>query len=585
MKVSRIIKNYLLWTIAKTKIRDKISGFINFVSIFAQMMVRVQLSELWKKPMIMLLPLFVIYTVSFYIMDSYAISNIDDWRYAFVCEPEGEDYLSVFKDGFTREPITSFTDAVKSQEQDYYKTNGRFITHTLTQYFCGTCSMKQFVIINTLVFAIFVLCVIKLTRPKQLNISSLLIILMGIWLLIPFKGITFMGNISLSINYLWAAAFNLLFIILYQHIFNRQCSLWWLVFILPFAIITGSLQESFSIGICGALCFHALIHYKRLRFFEIAILCAYVIGSLTCILSPANFNRADDIGGFGFHLGGIFGLFASPVMWLFLITLIFLAKRKALLSYFLNDSMMLSAAIITILFVLFVAYNGRHQLMSVNIFMFIFVCKTWFSLCKQRRIFQAAAIMLTIIFLLTWYPILHARKTYYDAYQQLVKRCYESQDGYVNGHDFEYLSAKYFRNLFLNYNYVGTFTFLDWGLHDRDLSLWMTKGKNNTLVTAILPNDKSLIVKDCNKENEIQPNLFRISDGPLLYYVLKSSVFVEPERITSNIQAPSKYIILPDEKKEYHPSDVFEFNHHYYYLIINPWRDFKVLSVISESGE
>ena len=278
-------------------------------------------------------------------------------------------------------------------------------------------------------------------------------------------------------------------------------------------------------------------------------------------------------------------MLASPVMWLFIITLIVLAKRKALISSYLKDSIMLSAAIITILFVLFVAYNGRHQLMSVNIFMFIFVFKTWFSLCKQRRIIQSAAIVLTIIFLVTWYPILHARKTYYETYQQLVKRCYESKDGFVNGHDFEYLSSKYFRNLFLNYNYVGTFTFLDWGLHDRDLSLWLTKGKDNTLVTTILPNDKSLIVKDCNKENEIQPNLFRISEGPSLYYVFKSAVFVEPESIKVSIQAPSKYIILSDEKKEYHPDDVFEFNHHYYYLIINPWRDFKVLSVISESGE
>ena len=530
--------------------------------------------------------LFAIFIVFFYVMDRYAISNIDDWRYAFFCEPDGENNLSVFKDDFTREPITSLADAVNSQKQDYFKTNGRFIIHVLVQYCCGILTMRQFVVINTFIFALFVLCVIKLTDASPLNKSHLLTILMGIWLLIPFKGITFMGNISLSINYLWAAAFNLLFIILlYQQIRTRRFSCWWFVLIIPFSLIVGSLQESFSIGICAALCIHAIINFKHLHGSYILVGTAYIIGSLACILSPANFNRADDIGGFGFHIGGVFGLLASPVTWLFLLTLIILVRRKTLVSCFLQDSMMLSAAIITILFVLFVAYNGRHQLMSVNIFMFIFVYKTWFSLCKQRIIMQGFATVLTIVFLLTWYPVLHARKTYYDVYRQLITKCRESQDGYVNGHDFEALSSKFFRNLFLNYNYVATFSFQDGKLYERHMSLWLTKGKNNHIITTVLPDKKHIIAENCQQENEIQPGLYRIINGSLNYYVLKTDSFVEPENITVSVQAPSKYIILPNEKMDYHPSDFFEYKRQYYYLITNSKSNFDVLSIRSETCE
>lgn len=507
----------------------------------------------------------LLFIVAFYIQNRYAISNIDDWPYSFICERTGEGYLSVADDGASPRPITSLRDAIASQSVDYFKSNGRFITHTLVQYFCGTMPMSRFICLNTLVFALFTLCLLRLTVPKPAKLQSVITVCSAIWLLIPFKGLTMMGNIALSMNYLWAAAFNLLFILLYLHTPKQR-----FLILAPLAFIIGSLQESFSISIAAALIVHAFFQRKTIRPSQVAIIAAYNIGMLTCVLSPANFQRAESIGGFGFHIGSIFGLLSSPIVWLFIVCIAVTAWKGTLQEYFRRHTIVLMSIFFNLVFVIFVAYNGRHQLTAVNIFMFVFVFKVYFAEVRCRKLTRSVAIILNGAALLSYFPILQARQNYHAAFQKLTNNIMTTNNSVVDGHDFEALSAQYSQNLFLNYNYIATFTFLEWDFYERTLSLKLSHGRNPLLVTTVLPDKQTFIASSCDEKHALLPHLYSISHDALSYYVYTSTQRMPLDSVTLKVLVRSKYFVLPDKETEVHPNDVFRYDSLYYYLFRLP---------------
>ena len=104
----------------------------------------------------------VICFIAFYLQERYAIFSIDDWTYAFVVQDDYHNYQSVTDDHVIRKPVTSIYDAFISQSRDYFKTNGRFLIHALVQYICGTKTMGQFIVLNTVMFSFFILLLLRL---------------------------------------------------------------------------------------------------------------------------------------------------------------------------------------------------------------------------------------------------------------------------------------------------------------------------------------------------------------------------------------------------------------------------------------
>ena len=507
-----------------------------------------------------LLVLITLAVAAFWGQDRYAFPSVDDWTYTFICPADTSDAC---------QPVSSLHDAVLSQSRDYFRTNGRFLTHTLVQYFCGCWPMSAFVVINSLMFGLFCLCLVRLTSTPAHRPAALLTLLSAVWLIIPFKGITFMGNIALSVNYLWSSVFNLAFLMLYRQQLSRpMSSLMTMLPTLLFAFATGSLQESYSIGIVAALGIHAVVHRRTLTVPAMATAAAYTVGALTCILSPANFGRADAIGGFGFHVGSLFGLMLSPVVWLFAATVAALLLKKSLRRHLRPEHTILLAAIaVTLIFIIFVAYNGRHQLVSLNVLMFVFVGSICNAACTHRPLQRAVAVTLTAVALLTYVPILQARKTYYDAFQQLMADARTTTDGIVDGHRFERLTAQYGRNLLLDYNYVSTFNILGWDRYEHDLSLWLTRGADSRLLTTVLPDSPANIVRQCTPDREQLPATFRLGDPPLEYYIYKSAT--PCDSLVLHARRPSKYVVLPDEHVDLRPSDTFIYDGHSYYLFLD----------------
>ena len=254
-----------------------------------------------------------------------------------------------------------------------------------------------------------------------------------------------------------------------------------------YAFIAGSLQESFTIGIAGSLFIYLLYKRREINHSLLVVSISYMIGTLICIITPANFRRFDDIGGGGFHSNCLLGLLSSPVFLLFLAILIVLTKKGQLLNTIKVHYFIISPIIINLLFVIFIAYNGRHQLTAINVFCLIFIIQIWIKY-TSHNIKKITSIILTIIALVSYYPILQTRKEYYESYQTILFRIDKhNNNGIVSGKEFENNTKIIKNNRILECNYVTTFTFQDWDFFEKSLSIYLTKGKNNKLVEEVTP--------------------------------------------------------------------------------------------------
>ena len=421
----------------------------------------------------------------FYLQDSHAIMYYDDWVYAFMVNEDAENYMSVADDDVVRQPIQSFQDALVSQSHDYFKTNGRFVLHSLVQYFCGTMTMQRFAVLNSFVFALFTILFIKLAGWRH-GIVNLLTILASIWILMPHKGITFMGNISLSVNYLWTSAATLTFLFLLEYLSRRSHSLMIICMAALFSFLVGSLQESFSVCIAGALVLNMLFRRTTLNKGVIAISIAYILGTLLCLLSPANFIRVDNNGGIGFNHRVVFGLLSSPPFVLLVITGLVLYYKRFLLSVCKSNLLLVSAIVLNLVFAIVVAYNGRHQLTALNVLSLLLLSRLWIKYRVDKiPSMKYASMLLILVAILSYYPVLQARKSYNETYMAFLDDVRRSTDGSVSIRKFDEHTQRIGSNRILEGNYVAVFTISDWEFYQRSLSTYLTKGKSNKLIREL----------------------------------------------------------------------------------------------------
>ena len=185
----------------------------------------------------------------------------------------------------------------------------------------------------------------------------------------------------------------------------------------------------------------------------------------------------------GFHFNSILGLVSSPVFLLFIICMIILAHKNKLLESIYNNFIIIIPIIINVIFSIFIAYNGRHQLTAINVFSMVFIMRMNYL---PIHIKKTTTYLLTSIALLSYYPILIARKSYYNEYTKIIERTKYSIDGTIIGTEFEEKTAKIKKNHILECNYIATFTFQDWDFYERSLSIYLTQGKDNRFIKEVI---------------------------------------------------------------------------------------------------
>lgn len=428
--------------------------------------------------------------IGFYLLYRFSISTNDDNVYLFIAGMSGGvdgQYI----------PVDSFKDAVLSQKYDYMYANGRVIIHALTSYFLGVVGLDIFRILNSIVFVLLLLGLIKLLRSEfGYNRTDKYIILFLLFFLMPdIKGI-FLGHVAFVMNYLWTACAIVYFIILYRKIkYSVQFKTIVNILLFIVGLLIGSLQESFSIGISGALFIYYCFNFKEFKGSIIWLVIGFWIGTCIVTLAPGNFlklesypigRRFDGLIKYVSNLGYLICNSKLSVISIILMIITYLSNKNEFKNFIKKNQLFLLSNIFNGIIVI-ITYAGERQLTSIELFSLILIIKLLYinsaAAIERHTIIINTVIIISILCI---YPFVYKyRKLNYNKYENfsnrpviggtIVDKDYLSINKYLNDRSI----SKYY------VGYTGTFINTEWGQ-----SLLRTKGRDLEYVKLILPIDK-----------------------------------------------------------------------------------------------
>lgn len=437
----------------------------------------------------------IIASVLYFVQDQWFTRDIDDYGFSTIMElvdlPDGSRII------IHEQPVNSLGDALQSQVNAYQQYNGRFLVHTVVQWFSGTKGDTFIAVANTLMWALMMVCFVLLAfGKKRLDVANLVIAFGVIWLLMPNAMKMFLGSISGTTNYLWASAGNLLVLLLYDRIQRKDTPVALASGIATalLALIVGSLQESFSIGIAAGLIIHAFIHRGRVPRMAWAIAICYAVGAAFCIFAPASFVRAG-IMGQGLRWYALIDLMKVPVVALTLLAFIIAAlTRRNLVTSILKDNIVIiTAIIVNLLFAIIIAYTGAWQLTCISLLSAILLLQL-FSRAVTRRWTKIALACVAACCTVAIYSVQYGyRHRMWDLEQTMFSEARSSRDGIIdmsraleidrpyNQSPLSPLYRQYLKNPFEQ-------LIINEQLNGPDLlSKFLTRGHDTAVITAFLP--------------------------------------------------------------------------------------------------
>lgn len=449
--------------------------------------------------------LFIVF-IGFYLLYQYSLFTSDDYYYHFIGGMSGGingEYI----------PVNSMGDAIKSQLHDYMHWNGRFLVHALTSYFCGMEYLTLFRVLNSIVFVLLIAGLIKLIRLEfEYNSTDKYIILFLLFVLMPEPGYIFLGHIAATINYLWTSCAIIYFLILYNKIKDKKYSIGINIIFLFIGIIIGSLQESFTIGISGALFIYYCFHIRQFRNSPAWLVAGFWLGTCIVTLAPGNFERLQNAYLINTQKTGLIGLikYASQFAHLLfdskilltciIISVISYIKNKEFTkkiiqkNYLYYLSILLNGAIVTIV------YTGVRQLTCIELFSMIILIKLIYSYATEsiKQKSKIINIALNAILIFMYIPIIQNRKFYSTIYTNLQNK--EPHNGIIIDKDFIEKSRNVAEETFIS-KYINTINY-NTLFHKEGLSLWKTNGTNLNAITAILPISPEEIQQKFNENSK-----------------------------------------------------------------------------------
>lgn len=438
--------------------------------------------------------------IVFYLLDRFSPFIADDYAYKF------------FYDENVGEPrvVNSIMDAVRFQANDYMTHNGRFIVHTLTAYFCGKLGVEWFRIINSFIFVLLVYGILDLIRSEfgKRKIDKYIIAFV-LFMLLPCPGMIVFGSIAMCINYLWTACAITYFMILFKSAVERNVNNNKKMKILYFliALLIGSLQESFSLGISAALFFYYCFHIKKFKGTVFWIVIGFWLGTLIVTFAPGNFVRLNEVnnaeGGFG--LSKLFSHFSEIIFnaKLFVVLcfcmLVLFIKNKSKFVNFITENALYFLIILFCSLVSIIIFSGERQVTCIELFSFILIIKLLFRYYSSiiETNYKLINSFIIILFFLFYVPIYNNRAYAYNMIESLYKKPVI---------DKTIVFPEYWEHIRdLNANYWGRhFTqrldFSEKWMYSA-FSNYLSDGKDSGLVTAILNENKGNMIDNFIKNN------------------------------------------------------------------------------------
>ena len=415
-------------------------------------------------------------------------------------------------------PIDNLADVWESQRWAYMNHNGRFIVHSIVQVFCGILGLRLFQLLNAVTFAFLIIGITRIIRYRYNSNTSLDIVLSAllIFVAIPKVGVTYLGNISCSVNYLWTscAIIWFLYFFLKQEPVSRLCA----IGLATYSCIVGAMQESFSIGISAVLGIYMLARWKEINSKRKVMILGFILGSIICVCAPANFIR------FVSEQGGAYSFMRTiwqcvrvglslRVFWLMMlfVTGIILLSREKFRSISCEYWMIIGACLVNMLFAALVAMTGKHQLVSIELLSIVLVICLLYekNLEKFEKNALVISLILTVFSISLYVPVFYHRKVISESQQRIIDEAKEAKSGVVVGKEYEKLSVS--DNWFVT-RYTRQDNYYDF--NKRGLSLLLTNGKNVNYIDAVLPEDKDVIVSSCKPENMVSQGVYKDKSYP-----------------------------------------------------------------------
>ena len=455
---------------------------------------------------------YIIIWVLFYLLNLYSPFINDDTIYAFI---KGENTQ-----------VMSLTDAIRSQIYDYFHTNGRFIIHVIVQYFCGVLGFSLFKIINSFVFTLLCFNVYLLLKNEfKYYVNNNAILLFIILLMVFGVCRIYLDNIACSVNYLWTSFFILLFLLLWEKELKaatRKTSYYIVIFFI--SGIIGSLQESFSFGVAGALFIYYILKHRELNKGNTILIIGFLIGTSVNIFAPSNFIRLEETGGMpnSLHtiISRVFSVFYNSdsfLVLLIILSLFYINDKKGCIRFIETNLILLLSIIFNIAFTLFVAYTAPHQLTCIELFSILLIIKLIYTrysdfLINRRKVFL---VLYLIILSLLYIPVFYCRRDIGTGHNRLIDNAYKSNDGCVIANEY-YNSVltkdNWFYNNFTRQEVYNNFCKVG-------LSAIVTHGENWNFIKSILPDEKSNLMDICKDENMISKYIYKEANKP--YFIVK----------------------------------------------------------------
>lgn len=460
--------------------------------------------------------IYIFIFVTFYILNSLSPLAGDDYWYSLVMS-------NGFYSDVCYRPINNLADIVDSQIWAYNYHNGRFIIHSVVQLFCGIIGLKIFQIINSIVFVLLIIGITRIVRLKYNSVPALDIFIpfMMIFFTIPKIGLTYLGNVSFSVNYLWTSCVVVWYI--YLLFILDKASILKTILLLIFSIIAGSLQESFSIGLSFVLGVYLLVHIKQIKQIQLYMILGFCAGAIICICAPSNFLRFMNSEGGSFHLNGLLLQCIRVALSLRMFYLAFIVVclswyylKKKQRSLSVEYWWMLGICFVNIIFASIVAMTGKHQLVSIELFsILIIVCilYDWYAHILKKYT-KKILMCLLFLYMILYIPIFYYRWVVNDGYQSLIEQSIKNSNGVVVADKYEYGRTIY--NWFTE-RYTMQENYGEWNRNG--LSLYLTRGVNINYISSIIPESETSIVSNCVPENAVGNGVYKSSESS--YYVLK----------------------------------------------------------------
>lgn len=444
--------------------------------------------------------------IGFYLLYQYSLFIGDDYYYHFIGGMSGGingEYI----------PVNSMSDAIKSQLHDYMHWNGRFLVHTLTSYFCGTEYLTLFRLLNSIVFVLLIASLIKLIRSEfGYNSTDKYIILFLLFVFMPNPEGIFLGHIAMTINYLWSSCAVIYFLLLYNKIKDKKYNIGINIIFLFIGIIIGSLQESFTIGISGALFFYYVLHIREFRNSPAWLVAGFWLGTCIVTLAPGNFERLQNdylihtqktelIGLIKYATHFAHLLFDSQILPIcIIISVIAYIKNKEFTKKFIQKNYLYYLSILFNGVIVTIVYQGGRQLTCIELFSMIILIKLIYSYATEsiKQKSKIINIALSAILILMYIPNIQNRKLYSTIHTNLQNK--EPHNGIIIDKDFIEKNRNAEEGTFTS-KYVNVINYNE-SFNKKGLSLWKTNGKNLNAITAILPTSPEAIQQKFSADNQ-----------------------------------------------------------------------------------